>query len=214
MRKGNNKPSREQRIQQNQKNTKSPTLASPDSLEMQHIIAQAIVEADMIKEQRQNEAHETELREWREAIGFKDYSTKKWPARPILTFFNSICCIFRMCVVPKDKIKGDKMAFSFIPLFLSLLFIILQVLAAIGSVCCLAYIPLQYIIPQLTKFPWYENVFLGVIGLFSFFFSSIFRIASVEMEKSKDRNYLFNLFASFGTIVSIVIAIIAIVTSN
>ena len=54
MRKGNNKPSREQRIQQNQKNTKSSTFASPDSLEMQHIIAQAIVEADMIKEQRQN----------------------------------------------------------------------------------------------------------------------------------------------------------------
>jgi hypothetical protein len=39
----------------------------------------------------------------------------------------------------------------------------------------------------------------------------MFRMASIEIEKIEDRNYLFGLFASVASIVSIVIAIIAVV---
>lgn len=210
------KQSRAERKQKDQKNPQTnistPTLINIE--DMQHIIANAIVEADEVKEQKRKEKQEAELKEWREAIGYKDYSHKSWLIRKILSFFNGLICLIKMCFVPKDKIKGDKMAFSFIPLFLSMLFVVLQILTTILSIGFIAFIPLQYILPQFTPMTWHESVFCGFLGAFSFLFSRIFRIASVEIEKSKDRSYLFNLFASFGTIISIVIAIIAIITSN
>ena len=58
---------------------------------------------------------------------------------------------------------------------------------------------------------WISNVGLIVLGITVFFLSRMFRMASIEIEKIEDRNYLFGLFASVASIVSIVIAIIAVV---
>lgn len=155
------KQSRAERKQKDQKNPQTnistPTLINIE--DMQHIIANAIVEADEVKEQKRKEKQEAELKEWREAIGYKDYSHKSWLIRKILSFFNGLICLIKMCFVPKDKIKGDKMAFSFIPLFLSMLFVVLQILTTILSIGFIAFIPLQYILPQFTPMTWHESVF-------------------------------------------------------
>ena len=75
----------------------------------------------------------------------------------------------------------------------------------------IAAILLQFIIPDAPIVAWYIDVVIIVWAFPIFLLSRIFRMASYEIDRIKDYNYLFGLFATVTSIISIVIAIIAIV---
>lgn len=179
--------------------------------EMQHIIARAIVEADELKEQNKQAKKEEALKQWREDIGYKEYDDKNKLIRGVKTFWNRIVSFVRVCFVRKKHIKGDRVSFNMMKMLLCKSFDLIKICLNILTAMFILYIPLQYIIPSLTVLAWHQSVLLGAYGLLTFMFSRMFRIASIEIEKIEDRNYLFGLFASVASIVSIVIAIIAIV---
>lgn len=189
-----------------------PVVVTPpvgmSSDEMQHVIAMAIVEAEEIKEQRKKEQRKAEFGEWQTVIGYKKYNDKNVLIRGVKTFWNAIVCLFRVCFVRKKHIKGDRVSFNMMKMLLCKSFDLIKICLNILTAMFILYIPMQYIIPSLTVLAWHQSVLLGSYGLLTFMFSRMFRIASIEVEKIEDRNYLFGLFASVASIVSIIIAII------
>ena len=67
--------------------------------EMQHIIANAIIEAQKAKEDAKQKQKESNIRELQEAIGFKKYNDKNRLLRIIKIAINEFKCIFKICVL-------------------------------------------------------------------------------------------------------------------
>lgn len=102
-----------------------PPVAFPASMsqaEMQHIIANAIIEAKKADEDAKQKQKEANIRELQEAIGFKKYNDKNRLLRIIKIAINEFKCIFRICVLPRKNIKGDRVTFSIMSVLLTLIF--------------------------------------------------------------------------------------------
>lgn len=173
--------------------------------EIQHIIACAIVEAEEIKEQKAEEQRKIALAEWREKIGYKDYKNI------LKQFFNRVNVLIKILFLPQKHIQGDRASVTLLKSLILLFFKIIQFCLLAFSVISILYIPVQYIIPNNTILPWYQNVLYFLYGVLAFIFCRLFRMAGIEFDKLDDRNYLLGVFASVTSFVSIIIAIIAIV---
>lgn len=179
--------------------------------ELQHLIAQAIVEADEIKEKAQHKQQDAELLEWRAETGYKEFSDKSKFLRGVKTFFNRVGCFIKLCFVPSKAIKGDRASFALMKLFLRIFFDFAKWILGLASLLFVVYGIALFFTPETMPALWISNIGLIILGITVFFLSRMFRMASIEIEKIEDRNYLFGLFASVASIVSIVVAIIAVV---
>lgn len=196
---------------QNKAKSKPVSPSTPTGEEMQHLIARAIVEADEIKEEVRRKQQETDLQEWRAAIGFKEYNCKNKFLRKILTFFNQLWCIIRICFVPAKAVKGDRASFTLMKLFLSLFLGLAECVLTLLALAFVCYGFLVFLLPNVVPTLGIDNIALIPVGVSVFLISRLFRMAGIEVGKLEDRNYLFGLFASVTAIVSIVIAIIAVI---
>ena len=184
------------------------TLSGED---LQHLIAHAIIEAYEIKEEDRHKRQDAELLEWRAATGYKEFSDKSKFLCGVKTFFNRIWCFIKLCFVPSKAIKGDRASFALMKLFLCAFFGFAKWILGLASLLFVVYGIALFFASETMPALWISNVGLIVLGITVFFLSRMFRMASIEIEKIEDRNYLFGLFASVASIVSIVIAIIAVV---
>lgn len=173
----------------------SNTITKPlSSEELQHIIANALAEAETLKQTKEKELRESEKKEWAKAVG----------STPAKRFF-------RLMFLPKSKIRGDNTTFQLLKLFAGLFFELAKVVTLISSVFMLAYVPLQYFVDSFPCLPFGYNIVLFVFSLVSVILSRIFRVAAIEVDKIEDRNLLFGIFASITSFVSIIIAVIALI---
>ena len=116
-----------------------------------------------------------------------------------------------LCFVPSKAIKGDRASFALMKLFLRIFFDFAKWILGLASLLFVVYGIALFFAPETLPVLWISNVGLTILGITTFFLSRMFRMASIEIEKIEDRNYLFGLFASVASIVSIVIAIVAVV---
>ena len=199
----------------NKKQNKSEVKQAPpitlSGEDLQHLIAHAIIEADEIKEEALRKQQDAELLEWRVATGYKEFSDKSKFLRSVKTFFNRFWCFIKLCFVPSKAIKGDRASFALMKLFLCAFFGFAKWILGLSSLMFILYGIILFFAPETMPVLWISNIGLIVLGITVFFLSRMFRMASIEIEKIEDRNYLFGLFASVASIVSIVIAIIAVV---
>ena len=209
MAKDNKKPQK-----QNKGGAKSVPPITLSGEEMQHLIARAIVEADKIKEDARRKQQETELQEWRAAIGYKEFNSKCTLWRKLRTFLNRLWCILKICFIPSSKIKGDRSSFSLMKLFLQLSFVFAKWTLLVASLIFTSYGIYMFFPQEVTPSIVMSNCMMILMGVAIFLLSRLFRMASIEVEKIEDRNYLFGLFASVASVVSIVIAIVAIVNGG
>lgn len=201
------------------KNTKNVpsnnvNIVLPDSMsaeEMQHIITNALLAVEAAQEQKAKEQKEQERKNFREAMGYKDYSTEKGLKKSILVFLNRIKMIFKLLFAPKHLIKGDDATFGLLKMSIEIFFWVAKWAATLFTVFAIAYIPLQYIVEAIPVLPIMSNVLWGCFAFSSFLLSRMFRMASIDVDKIEDRSLLFGIFASVASIVSIAIAIVAIV---
>ena len=192
---------------QNKVEATQPSKAAVSGEELQHLIARAIVEADEIKKEARRKQQDTELLEWRKAIGYKEF--RVW--RKLQTFFNRLWCILKICFIPSAKIKGDRSSFALMKLFLQLVFVLAKWILLATSLVFVAHGIYMFFPQEVTASIVMSNIMIIIVGVTIFLLSRLFRMAIIEIEKIEDRNYLFGLFASVTSIVSIVIAIIAVV---
>ena len=182
------------------KNTQQPTtlinVVLPSYMsdeEMQQIITNALLAVEDAKEQKAKEQKEQERKEWEETVGK-----------------NLIKRFFKILFLPKKYIKGDKTTFALLKMFIEMFFCLAKVLTLLFSLLVIVYIPLQYASKAIPDMSIGQNVILGLYAIISFLFSRMFRMASIEVNKIEDRSLLFGIFACVTSIVSIIIAVIAI----
>lgn len=186
----------------------SPHISAED---FQHIIANAIVEADEIKENNRRIRQENELKEWHAAIGYKEFTDKNTVLRTLKTFFNRLCSFVRICFISKDKIRGDRFSFGLIKLFLEMALTGTKCLLATLTLCSAALVFIHYLAPSAMDTSALNPASVIGIGLMSFLLSRFCRLASIEVEKLEDRNYLFALFAAIASIVTVAGAFVSLV---
>lgn len=205
---GNSKSKKRRDSNSNSKNVQSVNIIIPENItndEMQHIIANAILEAEDIKERRKQIQKGKERDEWREKIGVKSYNGK------FKNILNGIKVLFKISFMPKKCINGNKASIALMKFILSLFLDIVSVILLLLSLYLTIIIHFQHLfttIPELTIF---YHVISVMYGILIFAFSRIFRMASIEVEKNENQGYLFSLFASVTSVISIIIAVIALV---
>lgn len=179
--------------------------------EMQHIIANAIIEAQKTKEDAKQKQKEANIRELQEAIGFKKYNDKNRLLRIIKIAINEFKCIFKICVLPRKNIKGDRVTFGILSMLLTLIFalvsLVLYVVTFIFFVCGIIALIRGQGAP-LWGIEWY--IFIP-FSFAAFLFASIFRISSIEIEKVEDRDYIQSLLNIVLTIIAVVFAYLSLI---
>lgn len=179
--------------------------------EMQQIITNALLAVEDAKEQKANEQKEQDRKNFREAMGYKDYPHEKGLKRSFLVFCNRIKMLFKFFFAPKHLIKGDDATFGLLKMSIEIFFWVAKWAATLFAILAIVYIPLQYIVESIPALPIMNNVLLGGFAFSAFILSRMFRMASIEVDKIEDRSLLFGIFASVASIVSIAIAVVAIV---
>lgn len=173
--------------------------------ELQHMIANAIMEAEDMKAKREADKKAEELAEWHKVIGYDKSKTG------IKKVWNNITAFFKVLFIPKKYIKGDRASTAIIQGLLQFCFQALYWICSVFTFALFAYIPLSFALPNIGNLNWLQILSYVVLSIAIFFASRLFRIASIEAEKMEDRNNLYGLFASIASIISIVIAVIAII---
>lgn len=173
--------------------------------EMQHIIACAIVEAEEIKAQKEEEQRKAALLEWHKIIGYKENENK------LKNFLNKIKVFLKILFLPKKHIEGDRASIILLKSFIALFFWIMKWCSLLFVIFLIGCFPIQYIRGSISEFPWQLYSYCIPFAFLAFIFSRLFRMAGIEIDNLDDRNYLFGLFASITSLVSIIIAVIAIV---
>lgn len=176
--------------------------------EMQSLIVSALLEYDQKKQERDKQIEANALNEWRQRIGYKDFSDRKFLSRIVLTIANSLMTLLKVLFMRKKQITGDFATISLMRIAVSLVFSIAKwVLWGISTFLFLAY-PCSLIVPGIPEIRFSEAVLHIEIGLITLLFAQLFRIASIEIEKMKDRNYIVDIFAAVAAVAAIIISLV------
>ena len=203
----NGKSNKNRKRKSDSKNMQSLNITLPENLtpdEMQHIIAQAIIEADEIKETRELKKREEKIAQWQATIGYKECEKK------LSNFLNRIKVFFKILFLPEKKIEGNRASSVLLKMFIHLFFWLMKLLFAVLAL----YLFLHSISPLINNtnsLPWYQNIIYLPYSFFSFVISRLFRMASIEIDKNENKNYLSSIFACIASVISIIIAVIALV---
>lgn len=165
-------------------------------------LAQAVLDAEQMRQQAEEKLAEEKrqeiLKQRVEALGEKDFSyIKNWFVRNLRTALNRLAVFIRLLFVPKEIAKNISAVDSLFRAATSgLFFIIRLVLYVITAVL------LYLLVTEL-------NLVYFLYGIAAFVSAQIFRIAQIEVDYMKDREYLMAIFASIIAIVSLAVTIIS-----
>lgn len=178
--------------------TESTSVNNVNEEMLSNAITKALLEYDKRKEQEAQTNLKKEKAEFNAHLGIESGKHK---------FSAAMKLLFR----PKKYTKNLQANAELTKSVLKLIYKAVELILLLLSIFMIAAIPLQFIIPGAPIVAWYIDVVIIVWAFPTFLLSRIFRMASYEIDQIKDYNYLFGLFATVTSIISIVIAIIAIV---
>jgi hypothetical protein len=186
------------------------SIAMPNNIskdELRQIIVDAVLEIDKLREKAEEVKEKESKAEWQAAIGYKDFSGEKNRfRRGLKRFINDIAVGFKVFFISGKKVKGNSFTTGLLKMFLSLCFRAVQIAFIIvaTSLIIVAFDMARNDIAQNIS-----NIFM-IIGLvfLACLFSTFFRLASLEIENTKDNNFLVGVFAGIAAILSVIVAVI------
>ena len=204
--------SKKKKAHQNYDKTTPPiSFVLPDNMpqeDMQNLIVNSLLAYDEAKKKLEKQEHEKEAQEWREKIGYKDYSDRKWLPRVFLTFFNSIKTMLKILFMPKKKISGDHATSGLMKLFVMLFFKVCKWVLWVVSISAVLSYPVSLIFHNYhTIYPAFYPSCIE-IGVIAFILAQLFRMATIEVEKMKDHNYVVDIFAAVAAVVAIILSFV------
>ena len=163
-------------------------------------LAEAIVKAKKIEKEQQIKEKEQAFIEWRNSLGYKEYSNKNKIAKKFLTFGNRIKVSFKLMFLSKNK----KIEASFSAIFLQTLLVgffnFLKLATLISSILFIVFI---FYHPEI-DFEKHHYIVLSVLAIFSFLYSRFFRLISIEIDQMNDKEQLLSLFTAVVAIIPLV----------
>ena len=165
-------------------------------------LAQAVLDAEQMRQQAEEKLAEEKrqeiLKQRVEALGEKDFSyIKNWFVRNLRTALNKLAVFIRLLFVPKEIAKNISAVDSLFRAATSGLFFITRIVLYVITAALL-----YLFVTQL-------NIVYVLYGIAAFVSAQIFRIAQIEVDYMKDREYLMAIFASIIAIVSLAVTIIS-----
>ncbi|MBQ8451658.1 MAG: hypothetical protein IJ538_02655 [Clostridia bacterium] len=153
------------------------------------VLTKAIVNAleeydDKKKEREEQEYYEEQNKN---GIGFK-------------MFFKMLCC-------PKKYVNTQGANETVVKGFLKFIYKIFEWIFLIGSLFLLSCVPLQFIL-NVPIVPWWCDVLYCCGAVICLLISRVLRIMALDVERSKDKNFLIALLAVIIALISMVIAIV------
>lgn len=191
---------------------KSVNISIPNDIkedDLKKILVDAILEAETKKKETEKLQTEKELCEWNEIIGAKEYNSSNKLINWIKSSANKVCVVFKIATLKKKDIKGHKMTSAFIKSLISIVLVLFAILLIIGAIISFSLVIYSWI-PNEVKLPCYYIVLLIVLGVNLLLLSRFIIIASKEVLNIEDNGYLFGLFSSVTSVISIIIAVSAI----
>lgn len=116
---------------------------------------------------------------------------------------------FQMLFNPKKYAKGLPVNAGFIQTALKALYKIIEISLYVIFAIMFFCIPLNRIIPNMPSISIFIEILFMILSLPIFLIARIFRIAAIEVDEIKNDNYLFGIFSATTSIISIIVAIIA-----
>lgn len=163
-------------------------------------LAEAIVKAQKIEKEQQIKEKEQAFIEWRNSLGYKEYSNKNKIAKKFLTFGNRIKVSFKLMFLSKNK----KIEASFSAIFLQTLLVgffnFLKLATLISSILFIVFI---FYHPEI-DFEKYHYIVLSGLAIFLFLYSRFFRLISIEIDQMNDKEQLLSLFTAVVAIIPLV----------
>lgn len=190
------KKKQKQKSQIKVEDVKADTLMSIDDERITKIIVNALTEYDKQKQEAAKVEKEKERKTAEAKLGIKGNKGK----------FADALKIF---IHPKKYFKDVNAGTGLVKLALYFFYKSIEWIVATCAVLLLVTIPLQYVVSNITHFEWYINVICGVWGMALLLVSRVFRIAAIEVDEIRDNNYLFGLFAAMTSMISTIVAIVA-----
>lgn len=190
------KSKQKQRNQNKVENVKIDTLTTLDDERITKIIVNALIEYDKQKQEAAKVEKEKERETAEAKLGIKGNKGKFLAALKIL-------------IHPKKYANDVNAGTELVKLALHFFYKSIEWIVATCAGLLLVTIPLQYVVSNITHLKWYINVICGVWGMALLLVSRVFRIAAIEVDEIRDNNYLFGLFAAMSSIISIIVAIVA-----
>lgn len=175
--------------------------------ELQNIIANALLQAEEQRKQIEKDKQEQERKEWKEGIGYKDYSKSKSRFAGFYGALNGLICGLKLLFMPSEKIKGHKTISASLDMRLSNYYLIVSLISFLLSIT-IAIFTVVFIV--LHFLPWYIYLLLFTLSFCLFFNGLIKRLEYYEVMYIKDDNLILNILASHNTKISITISIISV----
>lgn len=190
--------------------------------ELKRIFIEALLESEEIKKKNEQERlekiqqqKEKEYNDYIKKLGYIDHSTKKQPCRFIFEFGNGVKQLMKMSFRSEEEIEEVVAISSLLKLPLILLFSGLMALLFFADICIILYLIAQFFLSDIRLFSGIYNIyylcFLPLI-ISIFIVACFFRMASIEIEKTDDNNFVFGVFTALATVASIIAAVVSIIT--
>lgn len=190
------KKKQKQKSQIKVENVRSDTLMSIDDERVTKIIVNALAEYDRQKQKAAKVEKEKERETAEAKLGIKGNKGK-------------FLAVLKVMVFPKKYKKMLTVNTVLLRVALKSLYKIVEIILYIIAACLLLCLPLHNIFPQLTNIDIGLTIALFVFSFPTFLLARIFRMAGIELEDITDSNYIFGLVAALTSIVSIIVAIVA-----
>ena len=190
------KSKQKQRNQNKVGNVKIDALTTLDDERITKIIVNALTEYDKQKQETAKVVKEKERETAEAKLRIKGNKGK-------------FLAVLKVMVFPKKYKKMLTVNTVLLRVALKSLYKIVEIILYIIAACLLLCLPLHNIFPQLTNVDIGLTIALFVFSFPTFLLARIFRMAGIELEDITDSNYIFGLFAALTSIVSIIVAIVA-----
>lgn len=190
------KSKQKQRNQNKVENVKIDTLTTLDDERITKIIVNALTEYDKQKQEAAKVEKEKERETAEAKLGIKGNKGK-------------FTAVLKVMVFPKKYKKMLTVNTVLLRVALKSLYKIVEIILYIIAACLFLCLPLHNIIPQLTNVDIGLTIALFVFSFPTFLLARIFRMAGIELEDITDSNYIFGLFAALTSMISIIVAIVA-----
>lgn len=163
-------------------------------------LAEAIVKAQKIEKEQQIKEKEQAFIEWRNSLGYKEYSDKSELAKNFLTIGNRIKVFFKLMFISKNK----KIETSFSAILLQTLLVGFFNFLKLGTlVSSILFIGFIFYHPDII-FENHDYFVLSGLAIFSFLYSRFFRLISIEIDQMNDKEQLLSLFTAVVAIIPLV----------
>lgn len=177
--------------------------------ELSQIISTAIIDAEKAKKDLNEKERTSRWNAWLQCTGFPQSWEELHGWNRVLAQARYVWYVVRISHKQREIVEGTQFLENLITFVLQMFFGAVYAILTAVSIVFIFFIPFEWLFCGELHLFWPSYVLLVILGLLIFFISRIFKLISDEICVIKDTNLLLTLFSCIIALVSLSIAILA-----